>query len=551
MHQHQRLAARRLNVVMTAVIALSAVTAAHAVDISTDNTDLKIRWDNTFKYSNAIRLKDRSDTLIADPNQDDGERNFNKGLVSNRIDLLSEFDLSFKGQFGFRTSAAGWYDSVYQRSNDNDSAATFNNTSAVHDQFGRGTRKLHGGKGELLDAFVFANGKLGDMAGNLRLGRHSMLYGESLFFGANGIANGQSPLDIIKLLSVPNSQFKEIVRPIKQVSGQLQVRDNLTIGAYYQFEWERTLIPSAGSYLSGADVLEGSERFLLPPVVVPVPGAALVRAGDLRPRESGQGGMQVKWRPQAIDAELGFYAIQYHDKVPQFYLFPGMNVNPAILKFGEYRLVYPDQNIRSYGVSVSTQVGDVNVSGEVSVRRNTPLVSDPQFVAPTADNKDNAAYAIGNSAHAQVSALYIVPPTSMWNSATFLGEIAWNRRTSVTKNDAALAANSSRDAWAMRFVFTPTWYQVSGLLDLSMPVGVGYSAKGNSSVVSQFNPGGKNGGDLSIGVQGLYQQVWRFGLIYAHFFGKEGTALNQFGQFSFKQYLADRNFISLSVQRTF
>lgn len=551
MNRHQRAASRRLTAAAAAVGALVAASAAQAVGIETDNSDLKIRWDNSVKYSASFRLKDRSPTLIADPNQDDGDRNFNTGLVSNRVDLLSEFDLSYKGQLGFRTSAAGWYDSVYRGSNDNDSPATFNNTSVANDQFGHRTRQLHGGTGEFLDAFAFANGQLGEVAGNLRLGRHTLLYGESLFFGSNGIANGQAPLDVVKLLTVPNSQFKEIVRPINQLSGQLQLQDNLTVGAYYQFEWKRTLIPSAGSYLSGADVLEGSERFLLPSSLVPVPGAALVRQDDLKPGDSGQSGLQIKWRPKAVDAEFGFYAIQYHDKSPQFYLYPGANVDPTKLKFGEYRLVYPGQPIRSYGVSVSTQIGDVNVSGEVSVRRNTPLVSDPQFVAPTADNQDNAAYAIGNSAHVQVSALYIVPPTALWNSAVFMGEVAWNRRTSVTKNEAALAANSSRDAWAARVVFTPTWYQAVGLLDLSMPVGVGYSAKGNSSVVGQFNPGGKDGGDLSVGVQGVYQQVWRFGLNLTHFFGSEGTALNTAGQYSFKQYLKDRDFVSLSVQRTF
>jgi hypothetical protein len=536
---------------MVALVPGLPVSVSYAAEISLGNTDVTLRWDNTVKYSAAFRAKDRSPALVADPNQDDGDRNFKKGLISNRVDLLSEFDLTYKENAGLRVSAAGWYDGQYRKSNDNDSAATANNFSVASNEFNQRTRELHGGKAEVLDAFVFAKGNLGEIPSNIRVGKHTILYGESLFFGSNGIANGQAPLDIIKLLSVPNSQFKEIVRPVNQVSGQLQLSENLALGAYYQFAWNKTLIPSVGSYFSNADVLEGSERFLLPPSVVPVPGAALYRAADLRPRDSGQGGMQLRWRPKGSDLEFGLYAIQYHDKTPQVYLYPGVSVDPGILKFGEYRLVYPNQNIRSYGISVSTQLGDVNVSGEASVRRDTPLVSEPQFVAPTADNEANAAYALGNSAHAQVSAIYIVPPGQMWNSAVFVGELAWNRRTSVTSNANALAANSSRDAWAMRFIFTPTWYQVSGLLDLSVPVGLGYSSKGNSSVVSQFNPGGKKGGDISVGLQGIYQQTWKFGINYAHFFGSEGTALNQLGQFSFKQTFADRDFVSLSVQRTF
>lgn len=537
---------------LVALVPAHPVSVVYAGEIDLGNSDITTRWDNTVKYSAAVRAKDQSTTLTADPNQDDGDRNFKKGVISNRVDLLSELDFAYKNKVGFRMSGAAWYDTVYNKSNDNNSPATANNVSVPYNQFNRDARKLEGQKAELLDAFVYANGNIGDTPANVRLGQHTILYGESLFFGNNGIANGQAPLDLIKLLSVPSSQFKEIVRPVPQISGQLQVKDNLAIGGYYQFAWERTLIPPEGSYFSNADVLEGSERFLLPPSLVPIPGAALYRGADMKPGASGQGGMQVRWRPKGSDLELGFYAIQYHDKLPQIYLVPGVNVDPSILKFGQYNLVYPGQPVRSYGTSVSTQIGDFNVSGEVSVRRNTPLVSDPQIVGPTADNNAHPAYAVGNSAHAQVSAIYIVPPSKFWNSATFLGELAWNRRTSVTQNASALAANSSRDAWASRFLFTPTWYQVGGqLLDLSVPIGLGYSAHGNSSVVSQFNLGGKKGGDISIGLAGVYQQVWKFGITYEAFFGAQGTALNQLGQLSFKQTFADRNLVSLYLQRTF
>jgi hypothetical protein len=527
---------------------LGASSSAWGAEIDLGNEDTKLRWDNTIKYSNGFRVKGKSAVLVADPNQDDGDRNFNKGLISNRLDVLSELDLSYKGKLGLRLSGAGWYDDVYHKTNDNDSPATANNSSVPYNEFNQRTRGLHGGKAELLDAFAFANGHLGEMPANIRLGRHTVLYGESLFFGGNGIANGQAPLDVIKLLSVPSSQFKEIARPVNQVSGQIQITDRVTVGGYYQFRWEATRIPSAGSYFSNADVLEGGERFLLPG---PVPGAVLTRAANLDPKNSGQGGLQLRWRPRALDVELGLYAIQYHDKVPQVYLYPGLNVDPAVLKFGEYSVVYAGQNTRSYGMSASGQIGEVNVSGEVSVRRNAALASDPQFVGPSADNFGNAAYAIGNSAHAQLSSIYIFQPNALWNSASFLGEVAWNRRTGITENPTALAANSSRDAWATRMIFTPTWYQVSGLVDLSLPIGLGYSAHGNSSVVANFNPSGKKGGDLSIGLQGVYQQVWRFGLNFTHFFGEAGTALDSTGHLSFKQTFADRDFVSLNLQRSF
>jgi len=64
-----------------------------AASIST-GSDIEIRWDNTFKYSDAGAWHAKDDYLLSNPNQDDGDRDFARGLISNRIDLLSEFDVS-------------------------------------------------------------------------------------------------------------------------------------------------------------------------------------------------------------------------------------------------------------------------------------------------------------------------------------------------------------------------------------------------------------------------------------------------------------------------
>ena len=235
--------------VAVALASLASMPAAHAFKFDTGNEDLKVRWDNTVKYSLGYRLKDPSATLIADRNADDGDRNFRKGdLISNRLDLLSEFDLTYNS-VGFRMSGAAWYDRVYNRKTGHDSPATWNPLSVPVGEFTRATRDLHGRKAELLDAFVFGRVDLGEMTLSGRLGKHTVLYGESLFFGANGVAGAQTAIDIIKALSVPSTPFKELLMPINQVSGQLQVRPNLSIGAYYQFDWKRNRIPASGQLL--------------------------------------------------------------------------------------------------------------------------------------------------------------------------------------------------------------------------------------------------------------------------------------------------------------
>ena len=96
------------------VMGMLAAQSAVAIEIDTGNPDWKLRWDNTVKASLMQRLKDASPTLSAQPpltvNQDDGDNNFKKGLVSNRIELLSELDAVSTNGFGARIAAAGWYD---------------------------------------------------------------------------------------------------------------------------------------------------------------------------------------------------------------------------------------------------------------------------------------------------------------------------------------------------------------------------------------------------------------------------------------------------------
>lgn len=524
-------------------IASLMVLPSQAVEIDTGNADVQLRWDNTFKYSGAYRLSDPSGTLVDDNvpaninnlNLDDGDRNFKRGPISNRVDVLSEMDVSFKKKFGARVSAAAWYDTVYNRRNDNDAPDRVNQVSEPYNEFTDATRKLHGRKAEFLDAFLYATGD----AGNLRLGRHSLLYGETLFFGGNGVAYAQSPTDVVKLLSVPNSQFKEITIPVNQVSGQYQFSEQISVGAYYQFEFRKSRIPGVGSYFSGADVFDdGAERFLF------APGVGVPRVADEKAKSSGQGGLQLRWRPKGSDVEYGFYAVRYHDKAFQAYLRPVA---------GNFQLVYPE-NIKSYGASFSTEVAGFNVAGEVSVRRNTPLVSGPVVdlsATGVADNNRNAGYAIGNSLHANLSGIFFLNRSAIWDNASLLAEIAWNRRTSITRNAAELDPNTSRDAWGLRAVIEPQWFQVAPSLDLSLPIGLGYNPKGNSSVVQVFNGGVKRGGDFSIGIKGVYDQVWRAGLNYTHYIGSAGAALGADANLTFKQSNADRDFVSLSVQRTF
>lgn len=523
---------------------LGAVGAAHATEITTGNPDLTVRWDNSVKYSNAWRVA-RPDATLTSPatspavvNLDDGDNNFSRGLVSNRVDLLSELDAAYQGRVGMRVSAAAWYDSVYHRDNNNGSATV--NTDAglgPSRQFARGTRKIMGGRGELLDAFVYLRNAQSDaIPYTLRLGRHSLVLGETLFFGANGIAQAQQPVDLVKLLMVPGSQFKEIVRPVSQLSGQVTLPGGVLLGGYYQARWEANRIPPSGSYLSSVDFVGDGARSIMG-AAGPMPVHAFAA------RNSGQGGLQARFKAFDDDVEFGVYAARYHDKSPQNF------INLARGTWEEYYA----EGVKTYGASFSTVVRDTNVAGEVSLRTNAPLVSDPQ-AGLAGDGADRAFYAVGRTAHANLSAIALLPAGAAWDGASFLAEVAWNRRLSITRNPAALAYNTTRDAWAARALFTPQYFQVLPGVDLNVPLGVGYNPSGRSSAVFAFNGGASKGGDMSIGLEADYNKRFKASVTYNRFLGAARPFLDigGTGQYlTYGQALADRDFISFSLQTTF
>ncbi|MEK1907421.1 MAG: DUF1302 domain-containing protein [Pseudomonas sp.] len=552
-------ASRRAPFTLTLAAALVlGAPVAQAFQIDTGNPDLSLRWDNTLKYSSAWRLKDPSSKLSESAvarNQDDGDRNFEKGLISNRMDVLSELDIGFR-DFGARLSGATWYDTEYQDDNDNDDPGRSNQRSVAYDEFTDDTRHLHGGDGEILDAFVYWNGEMAERALSVRLGRHGLIWGESLFFGANGIAGGMAPVDVVKAQSVPNTQFKEITRPVSQLSTTYQLTDDVSVGAFYQFEWEETRLPGAGSYFSTSDTIgEGNERLI---VGAPFPAflggnpdspAAFFHGNDKEAKSSGQGGLQLKYNAETV--EYGLYAIQYHDKTPKLYLKPGTGApNFSSGKIGDYYWVYPE-DIQALGASFSTTVDEYSFAGEASMRWNMPLVSNGQTVLPgvAADNDKDALYAIGRTAHVNLNVLASLGPSFISNEASLVGEIAWNRVLNVTDNRNALDPNGTDDGLGIKLVYAPTYRQLFPGVDVSVPLGASYFPMGKSLAVGSFGP--DNGGDMNIGVTATYLDRVTLGLTYTHFYGAEDTNLNAANQFNFKQSLKDRDYLAFSVKTTF
>jgi hypothetical protein len=112
---------------------------------------------------------------------------------------------------------------------------------------------------------VFGRVDLGEVATSVKVGRHTLYWGESLFLGGNinGIAYAQNPLDLQKGFATPGVEAKELFRPLNQISGQAAVTDTLTSPAVL-LEWESFRYPEGGTYLGPVDfAFDGPDRVVV------------------------------------------------------------------------------------------------------------------------------------------------------------------------------------------------------------------------------------------------------------------------------------------------
>jgi hypothetical protein len=171
------------------------------------------------------------------------------------------------------------------------------------------------------------------------------------------------------------------------------------------------------------------------------------------------------------------------------------------------------------------------------------------------NDKGDRLYAVGNTAHANLSGIYVLQTNPLWDGGALVTELAYNTRLDVTDNEDALAQNTTKDAWALRTVFEPAYFQVITGLDLTVPMGIGWNFSGRSSAIGNFNGGSSNAGDLSVGLGFTYRTVWRAGLSYVKYFGAADTFTvphnSATPHLSFDQSLADRDFISFFISRAF
>lgn len=363
----------------------AAPRPAVAIDISTA-AGVSGSFDSTITFGTAVRLEEQDPDLIgvanggnaASVNVDDGNLNFDQGdITSLAARVTHELGLDWEN-LGFFGRLYYFYDAAIM---DLEPART-DFTDQAEDRAGRDI--------ELLDAFATADFDIGSMPLTIRAGNQVISWGESTFI-PNGI-NIINPFDVTQL-RVAGSEIRDALVPIPSIDVSLGPTENLSVEAFYQFEFEQTELEAAGTFFSTNDFISpGGERVFLGfgtiPDMLPLPpgtaapiGPFVPRSFDRDPDDQGQFGIALRYfADQLNDTEFGLYWIRHHSRLPLVSAQSGTLAGLLAGDFaasGSYFAEFPE-DIDLFGASFNTALDFLGLAlqGEVSYRVDQPLQVD-------------------------------------------------------------------------------------------------------------------------------------------------------------------------------
>ncbi|MEC7691338.1 MAG: DUF1302 domain-containing protein [Pseudomonadota bacterium] len=426
--------------------------------------DVSVSLDSTFTLATSIRAEDRDYKLIGNSNHpqfdwsgynaatnviyqpadvwaqangdyssnnDQGDLSWDPGKAfSTQISGNHDLDINM-GDWGFFTRAFWFYDFVQ---NDNDNVAANPITGRTPDLCAAPEADdLLCKDFRILDAYFYGDFWIDDKPFSIRVGDQVISWGESTFI-QHGI-NTTNPVDVNRARA-PGAELKEVFIPVGMVYASLGLTDTVSLSAYYQYRWERSWLPVAGSYFAtndfageggqanniqlgftgnpdidldfllsslnglgsalraGADASTIGQAYLAYPTKVAVRGYSDAAHEDAD--DQGQYGIRLTWFSELLnDSELSFYHINYHSQRPLIsgitsdFSQEGIASDLAMLAtteitkdnitqleaFTEAKFYYPE-DIQLYGFSFNTNIESWALAGEFAYRVDEPLQID-------------------------------------------------------------------------------------------------------------------------------------------------------------------------------
>ena len=316
-----------------AALCAAALASAPAAAVEFQAGGASASLDTTLSHGLSWRLSDPRDRPER-VNSDDGDLNYERGIVSNTSRFVSELDVR-SGGFGAFARVQGFVDFE----NRDDAGARTPLSAEARDRVGDDL--------EILDLYASGAFDLGDTPIDARIGNLVLNWGESTFI--QGGVNVVNPFDAARLRK-PGAELREGLLPVPAAAVAAAPTPNLSLEGFYQLKWAETRIDPSGTYFSTNDyATPGGERAFLYRDAFPVsdrggafnslsplapainadlaaaglPGSfgldfmSVPRAADRDARDSGQWGVAVRYYAEELaDTEFGFYFVNHHSRLP-------------------------------------------------------------------------------------------------------------------------------------------------------------------------------------------------------------------------------------------
>jgi len=312
-------------IVLTAALSMVLALPGEAVDLSGSSDKFRLNVDTTLSWGARYRVEDRDMSIISpfeggtawSVNGDDGNLNFDTGIVSNTLKATIDVDFATKN-FGIFVRGSGFYDYELKQGD------------RVRTPISDAALDWAGSRAELLDAYAWLKFRVGKGGGEIRVGRQVLNWGESTF-----IQGGLSSINSVDVaaIRVPGAELREAFRPAGMAWGSIDLSSSLSLEGFYQFEWENTVIDPPGTYFSTNDFagLGGTHVFIgfatspdtglspFPWYTAPTdhPLMGVPRTPDREPEDGGQYGAALRWFVSGLGGtEFGFYYMNIHSRLP-------------------------------------------------------------------------------------------------------------------------------------------------------------------------------------------------------------------------------------------
>ena len=393
---------------------------------------------------------------------------------------------------------------------------------------------------------------------NVKLGKHTIYWGETLFSITNGISVGQAPIDLRKAVATPGVEAKEVFVPEKQFSFSAQISPELTVMGQYFFDWHPDRIMEGGTYFSALDFLWENATLAATPFGVGWNGT------QGQPKEkSGNWGIAMKWRPEWLDGTAGFYYREYYPTAGR-----QLAINAATFN-ASYVWDPAVPRTKLIGVSLAKQLWGISFGTDISHKSDNVIGANAfSFYnagptapatgwAPIADTWGFTQNMIAYDGKRSIP----FTDTNLWDSAVLLAEFEYGAIDKIKKNAGNAFQTGTKNTnpsffvnpcnfssrggarngcgtsyfYGINVLLTPKWFQVFPGVDLEMPMFFGQGLHGNS-----FSYGPIEGaGGFSVGVAADVDAKYNFKLAYNGYLLKhtsyQGGAANAgLGDFSHK-----------------